>query len=99
MSAPYGRVDPTQHDAEERLGRVIERTLVVVAVLSVLGILVPGGDPIAIAGIAVAAAIPIARVAWLAWRWARIGDRPYMWAAVLLLALIATGPVIALLTS
>lgn len=99
MTPQYGRVDPSQHDAEERLGRVISRTLIVIAVLAIVGIAVPGGDPVALVGIGVAAAIPIGRVAWLAWRWARIRDMRYMWAAVLLLVLIAAGPVIALLTS
>jgi hypothetical protein len=99
VSERYGHVDPTQHEAEERLGALIARVLTAAAVLSVLGIALPGGDPIAVAGICLAASIPIARVAWLAWRWARIRDFRYMWAAVLLLALIAAGPLIAYLAS
>lgn len=99
MIGEYGRVDPSQHDAEERVGRVIARVIVVAAVLAVLGIALPGGDPIAVAGICLAAAVPIARVAWLAIRWARIGDLRFMWAAVLLLVLIGAGPLIAYLTS
>lgn len=95
----YGTVDPTQHAAEERVGRVISRVLVVAAVVAGVGLIAPWGDPLAWAAIVAVGAIPIARVAWLAWRWARIRDMRYTWAAVLLLVLIAAGPVIALLTS
>ncbi|MFM2182984.1 MAG: hypothetical protein RJB61_1278 [Actinomycetota bacterium] len=95
----YGTVDPTQRVAEERAGRVISRVLLVAAVVAAVGLIAPWGDPLALAAIVVVGAIPIARVAWLAWRWARIRDMRYMWAAVMLLVLIAAGPVIALLTS
>jgi hypothetical protein len=42
-------------------------------------------------------AIPIARVAWLVVRWARVRDWRYVAVALLLLALVAVGPVVALL--
>lgn len=98
MSA-YGTVDPGQHDAEERLGKLIIWVLLAAAVVAAVGLLVPGGEPVATVAIFMVAAVPIARVAWLVARWARIGDRRFMGAAVALLVLIAAGPVIALLTS
>ena len=94
--AEYGAVDPTQHDAEERLGNVIVRVLYVAAVVALVGLVVPNGDPVAAVAIAIVAAVPILRVAWLVWRWARLRDRRFMGAAILLLVLIAAGPVIAL---
>lgn len=95
----YGNVDPGQHDAEERLGNVIRWVLLVAALIAAVGLLVPGGEPVATVSIFLVAAVPIARVAWLVVRWARIGDRRYMGAAAGLLVLIAAGPLIALLTS
>lgn len=94
----YGRVDPTQSGAEERVGLVTSRTLVLVAVLCGLGVIVPGGGWLAAVGIGVVTAIPLVRVAWLAVRWARIRDTRYVVVAVVLLALIAVGPIVALLT-
>ena len=95
MSDMYGTVDPTQHDAEERLGVLIARTLAVVGVLAALGLLIPGGGGLAWAAVAIAVAIPVLRVMWLAVRWARLKDSRYVWAAVVLLVLIAVGPIIA----
>lgn len=97
MSA-FGRVDPTQAAAEERVGFVTSRSLLVVAVACALGVAVPGATWLAAVGIGVVTAIPLVRVAWLAVRWARIGDLRYVVVAVALLVLVAVGPVVALLT-
>jgi len=62
-------------------------------------VVVPGdwGTGLATAAIAIVTAIPIVRVGWLVKRWAGQRDTKYAWAAVVLLALVAVGPVIALL--
>ena len=93
------RVDPTQADAEERVGLVISGTLIVAAVLALVGVAVPGdwGTGIAIAALVIVTAIPIMRVGWLAKRWAGQRDTKFAWAAVVLLVLVAVGPIIALL--
>ena len=92
------RVDPTQAGAEERVGLAISGTLIVAAVLALVGVLVPGewGTGVAAAAIVIVTAIPIVRVGWLVKRWAGQRDTKYAWAAVVLLALVAVGPIIAL---
>lgn len=99
MSSEFGTVDPAQHAAEERLGRVIARVLIVVGVLAAVSLVMPSGDVVGWISVSIAMAIPVARVGWLAIRWARIRDTRYVIAAVILLALIAVGPVVALLSS
>ena len=99
MSNDYGTVDPTQNAAEERLGRVIARVLIVVGVLAAVSLVMPNGDVVGWISVSIAMAIPVARVGWLAIRWARIRDTRYVIAAVILLVLIAVGPVVALLSS
>ena len=93
------RVDPTQAGAEERVGLVISGTLIVAAVLALVGVLVPGGwgTGLAAAAIVIVTAIPIVRVGWLVKRWAGQRDMKFAWAAVVLLALVAVGPIIALI--
>lgn len=95
----YGRVDPTQHLAEERLGRVIARVLVVVGILATASLIVPNGEVVGWVAVGIATAIPVARVLWLAIRWSRLRDKPYVLAAVILLVLIAVGPVVAWVSS
>ncbi|MFZ9109557.1 MAG: hypothetical protein ACO21F_06660 [Ilumatobacteraceae bacterium] len=99
MSSDYGTVDPTQNAAEERLGRLIARVLIVVGVLAAVSLVMPNGDVVGWISVSIAMAIPVARVGWLAIRWARIRDTRYVIAAVILLVLIAVGPVVALLSS
>lgn len=99
MSSNYGRVDPTQHAAEERLGRVIARVLLVVGVLAAVSLVLPNGDVVGWVAVTIAMAVPVARVGWLAVRWAQIRDTRYVIAAIILLLLIAVGPVVALISS
>lgn len=91
------RVDPTQAGAEERVGLAISGTLVVAAVLALVGVMVPGnwGTGLAAIAIIIVTAIPIVRVGWLVKRWMGQHDMKYAWAAVVLLALVAVGPIIA----
>jgi hypothetical protein len=87
------RVDPGQATAEERAGRTVQW------VLAVAGLVVGGrtGKVLEWSAVAVVIAIPLVRVAWLAVRWSRLRDWRYVAVAVLLLVLVAVGPIVALL--
>ena len=67
---------------------------------AVVGMLLP--DPVGTAAGAIAVtivvAVPLIRVAWLAIRWYRRGDRRYGAVAAGLLLIVATGSVLALVT-
>ena len=91
------RIDPTQAFAEERAGLLVWRTLLAAAALALVGVLLPAeiGEPIEIAALAIVTGIPLVRVAWLIKRWSSLRDMKYVWWAVLLLALVAVGPVLA----
>ena len=93
------RVDPTQAAAEERVGLLVWRALLFSGALALVGVLLPSriGKPLEIAAIAIVTAVPLLRVAWLVKRWMAIGDATYVRWAVLLLLLVAVGPVLALL--
>jgi hypothetical protein len=95
------RIDPTQAPAEERIGRLISRTLVVAGALALGGVIVAGewATALATTAIAVVIAIPIVRVGWLMKRWIGQQDTAYAWAAAILLGLVAIGPIIALFQS
>ena len=92
------RVDPTQARAEERAGQVVWRVLLLAAGLALIGVLLPSdiGKPVEIAAISIVTAIPLLRVAWLIKRWSSLRDLKYVRWAVLLLVLVAVGPVLAL---
>lgn len=93
------RVDPTQASAEERLGLVVRNVLVGVAALALVGVLLPVslGEPIELAAVALVIAIPFGRVMWLMFRWRKQRDQRFVRWAMLLLALVAIGPMLALL--
>lgn len=93
------RVDPTQAAAEEKAGLVVWRTLLFGAGLALIGVLLPSrfGKPLEIAAIAMVTAIPLLRVVWLIRRWTSLRDMKYVRWAVLLLILVAVGPVLAFL--
>jgi hypothetical protein len=92
------RVDPGQAAAEERLGGIVQGVLVAVAALAVTAVLLgPDGRGLAWVAVGAVTAIPLARVAWLVVRWTRVRDWRYVAVAVLLLVLVAVGPVVALL--
>jgi len=92
------RVDPTQAGAEERLGLRIRNFLFGVAVLALIGVLLPVrfGEPIELAAVALVVALPFARVVWLIARWWGQRDFRFVRWATLLLVLVAVGPVLAL---
>lgn len=93
------RVDPTQAAAELRLGGVIRNVLASVALLALIGVLLPAdfGKYLETAAVAIVLAIPIVRVLWLIRRWWRQGDHRFVRWACLLIALMAIGPVLAIL--
>ena len=93
------RVDPTQALAEERAGLLVWRTLLVACALALIGVVLPVrfGKPLEIAAIVIVTAIPLVRVMWLIKRWWGLHDTKFVWWAVALLALVAVGPVLALL--
>ena len=93
-----GRPDPSQSAAEERVGRAIQGVLVAVAVAAAVGAaLGDAGRALEWTAVVAITAIPLARVAWLAVRWSRQRDWRFVALAVLLLVLVALGPVTALL--
>lgn len=93
------RVDPSQALAEERVGEIVWRVLIGSAVLALVGVILPSriGRPLEVVAIAIVTAIPLVRVGWLIKRWWGLRDTKYVWWAVVLLALVAVGPVLALL--
>lgn len=95
MSDP--RVDPTQATAEERLGELIRTVLIGVAVLALVGVILPVnlGEPVELLAVALVVAIPFMRVIWLVTRWWKQRDFRFVRWALLLLVLVAVGPVLA----
>ena len=91
------RVDPTQATAEERLGELIRTVLIGVAVLALVGVLLPVnlGEPIELLAVALVVAIPFIRVVWLVTRWWKQRDFRFVRWALMLLMLVAVGPVLA----
>jgi hypothetical protein len=69
-------------------------------VAAVAGLALPGRAGTAASAVAVTVVIatPLFRVAWLAVRWYRRGDRRYSAVAALLLLVVASGSVLALVT-
>ena len=70
----------------------------VVVALALVGVLLPSriGMPVEIASISIVVAIPLLRVVWLIKRWSSVRDTRYVRWAILLLVLVAVGPVLAL---
>ena len=93
------RVDPTQALAEERLGAAIRIALIGVAVLALVGVALPvkWGEPIELVAVGLVIAIPFSRIVWLVARWWKQRDLRFVRWALLLIALVAVGPVLALL--
>ncbi|HEV7686640.1 MAG TPA: hypothetical protein VGQ80_08725 [Acidimicrobiia bacterium] len=84
----------------ERMIRVLRLLTRLAFVAALAGLLLPDPAGKAAAGMAVAIVVgsPLLRVAWLAVRWYRRGDRRYAAVAVALLIVVGTGSVIALVT-
>jgi hypothetical protein len=84
----------------ERMIRVLRLLTGVAFVAALGGLVLPDPAGAAAAGVAVAVVVgaPLLRVAWLAVRWYRRGDRRYAAVAAALLVVVGTGSVIALVT-
>ncbi len=74
--------------------------VVIAAALAGLGLAVPGrvGLDVATAAVVVVVASPLLRVLWLIVAWWRAGDRRFVVVGLVLLAVVATGTAIAVLT-
>lgn len=98
MSASTGRPNPMQARSDERAGRAVQLVVVAVALMAATGAaLGDSGRALEWAAIATITAIPLVRVAWLAVRWSRERDWRFVVMALILLVLVAVGPVTALL--
>lgn len=82
---------------QRRLALFLRAAAGLTLVLAVLGATLPdrGRDKAGAAMVAVLVAAPAIRSAWLARRWLRKGDRRYAATAILVLAIVATGAVLA----
>jgi hypothetical protein len=84
----------------ERMIQVLRLLTGLAFVAAVAGLLLPDPAGEAASGVAVAVVVgaPLIRVAWLAIRWYRRGDRRYASVAAALLVFVGTGSVLALVT-
>ena len=80
------------------LHRLLVACAVAALVLGVLGAALPddAGTATATAAVSVVVAAPLVRVAWLSGRWMRKGDVRFAALAVVLLAVVGTGVLVAL---
>mgnify|MGYP003118494256 CR=1 FL=1 len=81
-----------------RLAAVFRVALGVAFVLALGGAFLPGvaGTASAVGALVVLAGAPVVRVAWLTVDWSRAGDRRFALVGVALLAVLATGGIVAL---
>lgn len=98
MSAPSWLV-PEAPDRWRAMVRALSLASVAALVLGVVALVLPGraGDAVAAACLVLVGSAPVVRVGWLAVRWLRFGDRRYAALAVLLLAVVASGPLLSVL--
>ena len=91
-------VDP-RFDRFRPLSNALGWALAVVAVLAAAAVVLPSpaGGWAGASLIATLVAVPLARVVWLVARWARRGDRRYAAIGAGVLAVIASGALLALL--
>lgn len=77
--------------------RMLDAGAAAALVLGVLGATLPGrsGTVAATAAVTVVVGIPLARVAWLGVRWARVGDQRFAAVALALLAIVGAGVLLA----
>lgn len=84
----------------ERIIWAMRITIRVTLVAALIGTFVPGelGRAASAAAVGFIIAAPLVRVAWLAYRWWRWGDRAFASVAASLLLIVATGTAVATLT-
>jgi hypothetical protein len=96
-TAPRTQTAPS---GDDRVAAYLRGAVVLAFALGVAGVALPGGAGhlAAWAMVVTLVAVPFARVAWLATRWAHAPDWQFFAAAVGLLVLTAVGAVVAALT-
>lgn len=84
----------------ERMIWALRFTARITFVAALAGTVLPGraGRTASAVAVGLVIAAPLVRVSWLAYRWARWGDRLYASVAGSLLAVVGTGAAIAILT-
>ena len=84
----------------ERIIRALRITIRVTLFAALIATVVPGevGRTASAAAVALVIAAPLLRVAWLAYRWWRWGDRAYASVAATLLVVVGAGTAIAAVT-
>lgn len=90
----------TAPSGDDWVSRLLRAAVILAFALAVAGLALPGsaGRVAAWAMVVTLIAVPFARVAWLATRWAHAPDWRFFGAAVSLLVLTAVGAIVAALT-
>jgi len=86
--------------AKHPLAAVLGRAAWVAIILAAAGVVVPdpAGAVLAGAAVAVVLAAPLGRVGWLVWTWRGEGDARFARLGGALLAVVATGTILGLVT-
>jgi uncharacterized membrane protein YhaH (DUF805 family) len=81
---------------QQVLGRVLVVLVTVVGVLAVATLVTPGelSDQLAVITVAALIAAPVIRVAWLAVRWLRLGDRRFALVSLALLVVVGVAALV-----
>lgn len=84
----------------ERIIAALRVTLRITLAAAILGTVLPGGAgrSASLAAVGLVVAAPLLRVAWLAYRWWRWGDRTFASVAAALLLVVGTGTALAFVT-
>ncbi len=82
---------------QRHLIRALDVAVLLVGAVAALALVVPPalGEQLAWSVVAVVAAVPVGRVAWLAVRWARLGDLRYATIAAWLIVVVTGGALLA----
>lgn len=98
MTLPFRGPGPDPRlDRFRPLARVLRLALVLTAVLAAGTLVLPGraGTAVGWAAVGVVVGVPLVRAGWFAVRWFRRGDDLFAWVAVGVLAIVASGVVLA----
>jgi hypothetical protein len=89
MTTPFN----PRTDRQRRLARFLRVSVAGAFVIAVGALVLPGrvGTVFGVAMVVVLVAVPLIRLAWLARRWLRKGDRRFALVAVLLAGIVAAG--------
>ena len=89
MTAPF---DP-RADRQRRLARFLRIAVALTFAVAVAALVLPGraGTALGVAMVTMLVAVPLIRLAWLARRWLRKGDRRFAVVSVVLAVIISAG--------